>query len=190
MKKYYLATFIIFFGLLCYGQSNLVTIDRGTVEPSATGSVTGISSIGLTTSAEVDLTGNTDFETRRWDALTQAEAESLGEYIEWSLTADPDFAVTFDGLDIRVTRNTNGPQSWQIFYSLDGFVTAGTALSAAQTTSTVDDSSADFSVSGLGVSIPDQGTITFRLYAWNNAGNPNNGRLQICLLYTSDAADD
>jgi len=179
MKKYYLATFIIFFGLLCYGQSNLVTIDRGTVEPSATGSVTGISSIGLTTSAEVDLTGNTDFETRRWDALTQAEAESLGEYIEWSLTADPDFAVTFDGLDIRVTRNTNGPQSWQIFYSLDGFVTAGTALSAAQTTSTVDDSSADFSVSGLGVSIPDQGTITFRLYAWNNAGNPNNGRLQI-----------
>ena len=71
------------------------------------------------------------------------------------------------GSEIALT-GENGPSIYP-FYSLDNFSTPGIAATSVQITTRPD---SDFSFSGLNIISGTNGTITFRLYAWN-ATNTN-----------------
>ncbi|WP_298754897.1 T9SS type A sorting domain-containing protein [uncultured Psychroserpens sp.] len=168
MKKFYLATLTLLFFTVGFSQSPITTVDRNNiVGPTATGNAASVSSVGLTRGSGVNLSASspTDFTSRDWDGTDQASAEAANEYIEWSVSATTNFEVTVNEFDIRLRRHGNGPSQWQIFYSLDNFATAGTAISVPQTMPAT--SSFEFNFSGLAITSPTSGTITFRLYAWD-----------------------
>ncbi|EDP71447.1 CHU large protein [Flavobacteriales bacterium ALC-1] len=180
MKKIYLlftALTVFSFG---FGQT-FTTIDRANgTGPTATDNISTVSSVGLTRGAGIvySSTGNANFTSNNWTvgATDQATAEANNDYIQWSVTANTTFEITLDELDIRLRRNANGPANWQIFYSLDGFATAGTALAGVQNIASPL-TTTDFNLPSLGVLSGASGTITFRLYAWGSIAN--NGFLRL-----------
>ena len=178
MKKIYLLFIALVMFSFGFGQT-FTTIDRANgAGPTVTDNISTVSSVGLTRGAGVVLssTGNANFTSNNWTvgAPDQATAEVNNDYIEWSVTANTTFEIALDELDIRLRRNANGPSNWQIFYSLDGFSTAGTALAGAQTLASL--TTTNFNLPSLGILSGASGTITFRLYAWG--ATANNGFLR------------
>ena len=154
-----------------FGQT-IATIDRDNiVGPTATSTVANMSSIGLTRGSGVNLsTTNTNFTSRNWTiGGDQAAAEAANDFIQWSISANSAFEITLTDLDIRLRRNANGPSSWQIFYSLDNFATAGVALDTPQTLASL--TTTNVGTSGLTITSGVSGTISFRLYAWGATTN-------------------
>lgn len=182
MRKQYLLILILFVGFSAIAQSNLVVIDRDniTTGSTTTGNAAGVSSVGFTRGSGIGRANGGNHTSNSWNGTDAASAEAAGEYIQWSITALPTYTITISDLDIRVRRNNNGPQAWQIFYSFDGFATAGIPF----TNEEVNPASATnfFFDSGNTPSLPlinptEGGTITFRLYAWNS--NTNGGWFRI-----------
>ncbi|RED47051.1 putative secreted protein (Por secretion system target) [Winogradskyella eximia] len=172
MKKTYVFYLLVTLFSLGFSQTPIVTIDRANITgPTTTGNDPSISSTGFTRGSGIDLSnpGAANHTSNHWDATTQADAVTNNEYIEWSVTASADNSIEITEFDIITRRNTDGPASWQVFYSLDNFSTAGIALIPVQanpTTATAEN------FNGLSVNSGTAGTITFRLYAWN-AANAN-----------------
>lgn len=165
MKKIYLfPTFLLLFSL-GFSQSVIVTVDRANIiGPTDTGNADFITSIGLTRGVGINRrSGADEFNSRDWDASSQATAETNDEYVEWSVTSSSNYEVEVTELDIRLRASDNGPSDWQIFYSTDNFATAGTALGTSQTSPLV---STDYNFNSLSINSGISGTITFRLYAW------------------------
>jgi hypothetical protein len=177
MKNIYLSLIAFFLFASGFSQSTIVTVDRpNIIGPTATGNATSVSSLGLTRGSGVNQsTSSTDFTSKNWDGTDQASAAAANDYMEWFVSPTTNFDVTVDEFDIRLRRHGNGPSSWQIFYSLDNFATAGIAISSPQTMPAT--SSFEFNFSGLSISSGTNGTITFRLYAW--AANSSGGWLRI-----------
>ncbi|WP_115461203.1 T9SS type A sorting domain-containing protein [Winogradskyella aurantiaca] len=178
MKSYYLFVCFLLISFWSFSQSELVVISRQNVSSgsSPTGNATGVSSQGLTRGAGIQKSGSDPNHTSNgWNTTDLSGAEASNDYIEWSISALPTFTVDLDELNIRVYRSSNGPGSYQILYSLDGFATPGVALSAEKllpATTFVNDT-----YSGLNITSPEGGTITFRLFAWN--ANNENGQFRI-----------
>ncbi|WP_115461202.1 T9SS type A sorting domain-containing protein [Winogradskyella aurantiaca] len=181
IKKLLLAALIMFSAFVS-AQTNLVVIDRSNITTGSTdtGNTAGVSSVGFTRGSGIGQASGGNHTSNSWNATDAASAEAAGEYIQWSITALPTYTITISDLDIRVRRNNNGPQAWQIFYSFDGFATAGIPFTNEEVTP----SSATnfFFDSGNTPSLPlinptEGGTITFRLYAWNS--NTNGGWFRI-----------
>ena len=127
MKKIYLFLFTFCFGLVGYSQSPIATIDRDNINgPTITGTAANISAVGFTKGSGIATSspGN-DYSSKRWNANSLVAAQIANEYIQWSLSANPSYNIDLSSLDIRLSRSTNGPSDWQVFYSLDGFATAG-----------------------------------------------------------------
>ncbi|EPR74784.1 TonB-dependent receptor [Winogradskyella psychrotolerans RS-3] len=166
MTKTYI--FCILVTLFSYGFSQtIVTVDRpNIVGPTQTDNVTSVSSSGFIRGASVNLsTANVNFTSNDWTIGGDQPTSAVNnDYIEWSITANTAFEITLDELDIRLRRNTNGPSDFQIFYSLDGFTTAGSALAGSETLAA--DTNTNFNLPSLSVLSGISGTITFRLYAW------------------------
>lgn len=175
MKKFYLFSILLCLYTIAFAQSPIVAIDRANIAgPTSTGTTSSISAIGLTRGAGVNTSNGSDFSARAWNAASQIAAQNNNEYFQWSVTADPNNNIDITELNVRLLRNNNGPSSWQIFYSLDGFTTAGIPLSSDQTANI---SETNYNFSGLIINSGDAGTITFRLYAWN--ANNNGGSFTI-----------
>ena len=175
MKNNYLILIVFFFFALSFAQTPIVTIDRANVTgPTTSGNVASISSVGLTRGVGISSGNGSDFSSKSWNASSQLEAATTNEYIQWSVSADANFDIDLTDLDIRLSRNNNGPQNWQIYYSLNGFTTLGIAIGSAQAATTTE---TNYNFSGLVVNSGDGGTITFRLYAWN--ANNNGGTFEI-----------
>ena len=166
MKKIYLLFILLVSISFSYGQSVITTIDRpNIVGPTDSGNSPGISSIGLTRGTGIiKATANINFTSRPWDASSQAQAVTNNEYIQWSVKASNINSVEVTGFDIRSRRDSNGPTNWQVFYSLDNFTTAGIAATSVQISNRP---AGDKSFTGLSIVSGTNGTITFRLYAWN-----------------------
>ncbi|WP_458628860.1 beta strand repeat-containing protein [Winogradskyella sp. PC D3.3] len=165
MKKTYI--FYCLVTLFSFGFSQtIVTIDRANiVGPTTSGNDASISSTGLTRGSGIALaTAAANFTSNQWDSATQADAVTNNDYIEWSTTASASNNITITDLDIRVRRAANGPQSFQIYYSLDNFATIGLPIEIEQSSPTA---ASDFNFTGLTINSGTGGTITFRLYAWN-----------------------
>ncbi|NRD23249.1 T9SS type A sorting domain-containing protein [Winogradskyella litoriviva] len=171
MKKTYI--FYVLVTLFSFGFSQTIaTFDRDNiVGPTATSTVSNMSAIGLTRGSGVALsTTNTNFTSRNWPiGGDQATAAAGNDFIQWSISANTAFEIDLNELDIRLRRNANGPSTWQIFYSLDNFSTAGIALDAPQTLASL--ATTSFNTSGLTIASGVSGTITFRLYAWGATTN-------------------
>ncbi|WP_178983460.1 T9SS type A sorting domain-containing protein [Winogradskyella helgolandensis] len=170
MKKTYI--FCVLVTLFSFGFSQtIVTVDRANiVGPTVSGSDASIASIGFTRGSGIALsTTAANFTSNQWDSATQADAVTNNDYIEWSTTASGANNITITGLDIRIRRAANGPQSFQIYYSLDNFTTVGVPIDIEQSSPTT---ASDFNFTGLSINSATGGTITFRLYAWN-AANAN-----------------
>jgi hypothetical protein len=175
MKKIYLIVFSITISLLSYGQTPIVTIDRDNiVGPTTTGTEANISALGLTRGAGIASSNGADFSTKNWNAATLLEAQNLNEYVQWSVSANANIDIDISSIDIRLLRNNNGPQDWQIFYSSDDFVSISTPLGTPQTATTAE---INYNINSLLINSGDGGTVTFRLYAWN--ANNNGGTFSI-----------
>jgi len=171
MKKNYI--FILLLTLFSFGfsQTTIVTVDRpNIVGPTATGNDPSISSIGLTRGSGIALSNvaNANFSSNSWNATSQTQAVTNNEFIQWSVSASASNSIEITEFDIRNRINSNGPASWQVFYSLDGFATAGIAATPVQTSTTT---GTNFNFNGLSIISGTAGTITFRLYAWNSVTN-------------------
>ena len=166
MTKTYI--FCILVSLFSYGFSQtIVTVDRpNIVGPTQTDHVTSVSSSGFVRGSGVNLSSaNANFTSNDWTVGgDQPTAAANNDYIEWSISANTAFEITLDELDIRLRRNPNGPSDFQIFYSLDGFATTGTALDGSRTLAA--NSNTNINLASLSVLSGISGTITFRLYAW------------------------
>lgn len=165
--------YFLFFTLLIFAFGNsqtIVTVDRASVTgPTDTGNDPSISSIGLTRGPGAVFRSATDFSTKNLTEASLVDALASDEYIEWSTTSSPSNSIEITGVDIRLRRNGNGPGNWQLFYSLDGFATAGLPVNSAQTL--VANSDQIINISGLSINSGAATTITFRLYAWGAATN-------------------
>ena len=169
MKKTYALILSIALFAFGFSQSPIVTVDRANGSgPTASGNDTTISSEGLTRGAGVNQRNGTDFSSNNWTGVSQADADTNNDYIEWSLTTNAFYDVEVTELDIRLRRNTNGPTDWQIFYSTDDFATS-TALTTAQTLAA--NTNTNFNFNSLSVSSGSSATLKFRLYAWGAATN-------------------
>ncbi len=174
---------MLFVTLLTFGfgfGQTIATIDRENgVGPTATDNVASISSVGLTRGAGLNQSNVANLNSFASNNYTiggnLADAQANDDFMEWSITASSAFEISLDEMDIRLRRNTNGPANWQIFYSLDGFATAGIDITGAQTLA--ENSSTNFNFSGLGITSGASGTITFRVYSWGSAANNGNFRV-------------
>ncbi|GGG60077.1 T9SS type A sorting domain-containing protein [Bizionia arctica] len=176
MKKIYLLLVSITFSLLTYGQSPIVTVDRANIAvPTATGNAASISSIGITRGTGVIRRVGTDHTTISWSGVSQATAQTNNDYLQWSVKANTNFEVELTEVDMHLRRNTDGPKVWQLFYSTNGFATAGTAINSP--VAMPENNSIVYNLNGLSINSGNSGTITFRLYAWN--ANTNQGWLRI-----------
>ncbi|OZV69251.1 T9SS type A sorting domain-containing protein [Winogradskyella aurantia] len=167
-----------------FAQAPITTIDRlNGPGPTATDNVASVSSIGLTRGAGLNqsgLDGSPAFISNNFtNNADLATAQANDDYLEWSVTANTAFEVTVDDIDIKLNRNLNGPNNWQIFWSTDGFATAGNPIAAPQTlgANTTIFNLASINGGNLGITSGASGTITFRLYAWGAIAN--NGRLNV-----------
>ncbi len=179
MKKTYILLFALSFATLGFSQT-IATIDRlNGPGPTLTDNVAGVSAIGLTRGAginQVEATGASTFASNTYTiGGNLADAQANDDYIEWSLSANTDFEIILNDIDIRLRRNDNGPDNVQLFYSLDGFTTPGPgiAISGPQTLPAsvgTNFNLATLTGGPLGISSTVSGTITFRLYAWGALG--------------------
>jgi hypothetical protein len=167
MRKNYLFILMVLLGLWSFSQT-LVAYDSENVTSgsSPTGNASGVSSVGFTRSAQINQAtpNNANHSSNGWDATSVSGAILGEEYIEWSVTAGPTFEATINELDIRLRRNANGPENFQILYSTDGFISTAINISGPQ--SLAANTTTNFNFSGLG--IVTTGTITFRLFAWHD----------------------
>ncbi|MEM5563976.1 T9SS type A sorting domain-containing protein [Psychroserpens sp. AS72] len=176
MRKIYVLLITILFCAFGYAQT-IVTIDSANGPgPTATGNDPSISSIGLSRGTGIAQRGGTAFTSRNWNGSDQATAATNNDYIEWSTSSNASYDIEITELDLRLRRNDNGPADWQLFYSLDGFATAGTAVNTASTL--VANTSTNININGLSINSGASGTITFRLYAWNSITNAGWLRMQ------------
>ncbi|WP_299338562.1 T9SS type A sorting domain-containing protein [uncultured Psychroserpens sp.] len=176
MKNNYLLLFAFFFFAIGFSQTPIVTIDRDNVAgPTATGNDPSISSVGITRGAGINLRAGTDFTSNNWTGASLADAITNNDYMQWSTTASATNDIEIQTVDIRLRRNTNGPENWQLYYSLDNFATAGIAVNTPQTLAAF--TNVTTNITGLSINSGTAGTITFRLYAWG--GLTNGGWLRV-----------
>jgi len=170
MKKNYLFYAVVFLFSLGFSQTTIVTVDRANiVGPTTTGNDPSISSAGLTRGSGVALRAGTDFSSDSWTGISQGDAVTNNDYMEWSTTANATNDIQIQRIDLKLRRNTNGPTNWQLFYSLDNFTTAGVAANPSQTIA--ENINVITNITGLTINSATAGTITFRLYAWGAATN-------------------
>ena len=179
MKKTYILVLALCFATFGFGQT-IATIDRENGSgPTATDNVVNMSSVGLTRGSGVIISNATvlnSFSTRNYTLGGDlVDAQTAGDYIEWSASADATFQIALDAIDIKLRRNSTGPTNWQLFYSLDGFVSPGIDVSGDQTL--VPANTTVFNFAGLGINSGVSGTLTFRLYSWG--ATANNGKLLV-----------
>jgi hypothetical protein len=105
---------------------------------------------------------------------TSAAAIDLGEYVEFTVTANAGYQLDLESLNFKHTRtdqnsNRTGPQNGAVRASFESFAAGsgtGSTFSpvASQTSSTWNFT--DFSTAA-------GGSATFRFYGWNSVGNPS-----------------
>ena len=165
MKKFYLLLLTFSLSFLSFSQSPIATYGRdNALSPTNTGTAANISAIGFTRGAGINSGGGTNFTSRAYNNNSQVTAQAADEYIQWSISANASYTIDLSSLDIRINRNNNGPQNWQIFYSLDGFTTVGLPFSTVRTANIAE---TDYNITSPVINSGNGGTVTFRLYAWN-----------------------
>ncbi|OBX25510.1 putative secreted protein (Por secretion system target) [Gelidibacter algens] len=183
MKKFYflLITVIAFnFG---YGQDPvIVSIDKANVsvgQSTIIGFADNLSAIGFTRGPGL---GNgaplsATFTANNWNALGDKEtAKNANDFIEWSVTADPNFKLKISALRIAANTTLGGPRKWQIFYSVNDFVNEA-PLSAVTDLLPYDGDEyplSSINVTGFNIISDFGGTIKFRLYAWGGSETGEN----------------
>lgn len=175
MRKIY---FFLLSTVLCvysFAQAPIATVDRvnGT-GPTATDHVASMSAVGLTRGAGVIKAfspSNIAFASNNYTIGGNLnDAIANGDYIQWSIKANTGFEIALEDIDIRLRRNDNGPENWQLYYSLDGFTTpeSGVPIAGPQTiiNSRTNFNLATLTGGNLSITSGVSGTITFRIYAW------------------------
>lgn len=197
MKHIYLFFLMLITFNFGYGQIDqiIVAIDRGNVsvdQSSTAGFADHISAKGFTRGSGLGYAGGgptsgAPFTASNWAPNgDQTNAKSENDYIEWSVTADPNFKVNISELQITANTSAGGPRKWQIFYSVNEFVTE-TPLSPLplDLPPLADGQYAPitFNASNLEITSSFGGTVKFRLYAWAGNGlNTNTLKIQTTLF--------
>lgn len=189
MKRIYVLLLALGVSIVGIAQSpTIITIDRENGSgPTTTDNVPGVSASGFVRGVGVDqanLNNNNAFSSRRFTIGGDLNAaKTNGDYIEWSVSANTLFDAEITELDIRVRRNTNGPENFEIIYSLDGFNNEAGSLGARTLTQ---NTPTNFNFNGLPIVSGTSGTITFRLYAWGATANNGNFKILGNTAWTGD----
>lgn len=118
----------------------------------------------LTKSAALTSTGFLDaFVARGWPLTASADPD---RYLEFSVTTGEGRAIVFDKVAFSLYNNHPGAANWEIRSSVDGYQAA---LASGSVSPLVGSGvSIQASVAALGAW---QGTVTFRVYTYNNTGD-------------------
>jgi|GEM_PF-1091671 len=186
MKKIYTLLLILSLGYFSFGQTTLQTVDRPNIlGVTNSGSATNTTSVGFTRGPGT-VRGTNDAQDYTWGGLggaDEATAMANDDYLSWSITANPGYIINATEVSIALTRNSaNGPTAFRIFYSLDGFTTAGIPVSASS--SSFPPYNSNFSnmiktFNGFTATSPVGGTVTFRMYSWGGANELAQSYLRI-----------
>jgi hypothetical protein len=173
MKKLYVFTLSLLFSLSHYGQSTIATIDRvNGPGPTATATVENITAIGLTRTGVIQngASGSISFTSRNWE---RDNINNRNFYIQWSITANPNYIISLTELAIRYRRSNNqAPKAIHTYYSLDNFDSTGPnpegfPVGTQQTYSNNENEQNTLLFPLANVESGNGGTITFRFYGWN-----------------------
>ena len=181
MKKIYVLLLALGISIAGFGQNTtLATIATQNVEgPSNAVAAPGLSAVGFSRGDGLIIDSETNTNVFSSKEFTTGgdlnDARVNNDYIEWSFSADAITNATFSQLDIQLRRNPNGPNTFQIVYSLDNF-DSELGFFGQQEFDPGSDVIFEFSPTSP-ISLGASGTITFRLYAWGAASE--NGNLRI-----------
>jgi hypothetical protein len=108
-------------------------------------------------------------------SYTSAAAIDLGEYVEFTITANAGYKLDLESLSFKHTRNDQnmnrrGPQSGEVRASFEGYAAGSGTGSAFSPVSSQSTSTWDFTDFSTIIG----GSATFRFYGWNSIGNPSN----------------
>jgi hypothetical protein len=112
-----------------------------------------------------------------WGSWESGAARNAGKYMEWSVTPPGGSQIDFTGANatFALVFTGTGANTWELRGSTDAFSTSDIALGGAMTLSTA---SQQFPQSVSLGAIPTQtGTITFRLYGYNDTSGVNQAGL-------------
>jgi len=109
---------------------------------------------------------------------TDQAALDANDYFEFKVTPEMGYEITYDmlsyGLFREKTQTFDGPGTWDVQFSLDGFATAGTHLSSSSVSvgaeGTLNQDNFSINVSTIG---SQTGAVTFRFFGYNRMGNAN-----------------
>ena len=164
MKKFYLPIVMLYLLLLngWNSTSQNIAAYSGTSTPTSN-SIDYISTTPLSFGPGVSSATGVVFIARNW---TNNSSIDTNDYIEWSITADPEFTVNISSLEINYDRSASvigligaGPKKVTLKSSLDGYTAdlfTDTSVSSGSETNTITTNL----TSAVG------GTITFRLYGY------------------------
>ncbi|TXD81346.1 T9SS type A sorting domain-containing protein [Subsaximicrobium wynnwilliamsii] len=191
MKKLYILLTALILGSVSYGQDVLTEINvnsSSSNNPSTTGNIANVSSIGLTRGTGASYDSGDDYAVAGLNAPDNASAITNDDYIQFSISANATYELELSQLEIKLgRRDTEGPTRFRIYSSTDGFATAGTALLNSNPSELNADGSTTFQTKGrkifsydLNLNSGVEGTVTFRMYAWGGSpSDPNNALIKV-----------
>ncbi|WP_458629058.1 T9SS type A sorting domain-containing protein [Winogradskyella sp. PC D3.3] len=165
MKKFHLPVVMVYLLLLngWNSTSQNIAAYSGTSTPTSN-SIDYISTTPLSFGPGVSSATGVVFIGRDW---TNSSSIDTNDYIEWSITADPEFTVNISSLEINYDRSASvlgligaGPKKVTLKSSLDGYTTDLFTDTSVSSSSEINTISTNLT-SAVG------GTITFRLYGYD-----------------------
>jgi len=174
MRKLYLVVLVFLLPAMSYAQitwdfssaTPLSGVPAGvTVSAIAQGNNNGTTTLLTTTSASSGYTGATGGNNAGAAANVGAFRADTTTYFEWTLTPAAGVAITVSQINFGSRSTGTGPQAYDIRTSLDNYATA-----AASSTLTNNSTWALFT-NTISIGGASGQAITFRLYAYNGAGN-------------------
>jgi hypothetical protein len=165
---------ILFFGISneALGQAATATWDlTANGNATVTGAVTGTSlAIGSGISTPAYSTGN-GVTTGGW--ANDAQALDATEYYQYKVTPTAGNKLTVSSVTLNHSTSSG---SWiaAIYYSYDGFATAGVQIGASFTSAST--TSTALGRTGLSYVVPSGGSFTIRVYAWESDGSSRSFR--------------
>lgn len=112
-------------------------------------------------------------------ARTGALSTATSTYIEFTLTAPPDFALTIRAVTLGTRSTSTGPTKLSLYSSADGFTTALASASVAANSNWT-----GVTLSGFSVSSGTGGALTLRVYGSEGTGSASGANWRIDDLIT------
>jgi|LakMenEpi03Aug12_release.lakeMendotaPanAssembly.Ray.scaffolds.fasta_scaffold41541_5 hypothetical protein len=125
----------------------------------------GVSFSGFTRNVVTCQSASSHYRSAAFTSTTLANAIAENRYVTWSFSADETVSFTLNEVSIRHERSASGADNGALYYSVDGapFEQVGQDFAIPEANART------AFVFGTPVSIPANGTITFRWYCWRVA---------------------